>query len=479
VAATGTDSRLDRIEHIVVLMLENRSFDHMLGYLSLEGGRDDVDGLKDGMQNEYGGAPYPPRRLKAGALLTKDHDPDHSGGATTKQINSGAMDGFVASYAETLQKRGVSVDDAGLIMGYHNAEDLPVYDHLAREFCVCDRWHSSVPGATWPNRLYAVSGKADGSRDDKTPAPLYDNKSFVRHLDAADVSWRWYSFDPATLRCVDSKYLLDLGHYHRFRFFDKATLRWQTAAEEVVVIDEASASFLQDAASGDLPAVSWIDPNFNDLNLWGSASNDDHPPSNVLDGQDLVFRVYHALATSPRWQQTLLVITYDEHGGFYDHVAPPEAPDDDPVQFGSYGVRVPAILVSPWVSQKQVCKTLFDHTSIIKTILTRFCPQELERRTGVDGVLHWLREGHPHYMGKRVASATSLAEVLDLDEPRAAPDHADLLELMAARRAEAARAVLTGPVPPATDRQLSDLQVGMAAAARTMRNEQQLPPGHP
>src|SRR5207247_6110256 len=106
-------------------------------------------------------------------------------------------------------------------------------------------------------------------------------------------------------------------------------------------------SFLKRAAQGDLPAVSWIDPNFVDVNLGPGASDDDHPPSDLLAGQELVFRLFNAVVRSPVWPKMLLVITYDEHGGFYDHVAPPAAEDDDP-GFRGYGPRVPAIVVSPW-----------------------------------------------------------------------------------------------------------------------------------
>jgi phospholipase C len=359
-------SQLAKVDHIVVVMLENRSFDHMLGYLSLEGGRADVNGLAAGMSNAHAGRSYPVHHLASTQMAGKDLDPDHSGAATARQINGGLMNGFAESYAATLASRHVADPDPGGVMGYFNAIDVPVYDHFAAEFCVCDRWHSSVPGATWPNRLYAVTGSADGSRDDKPPGspPLYDKPSFVRHLDAAGVSWRWYSYDPGTLRCIDRDYLL--GRYENFAFVDKLKLRWQTELEETVIIDEASASFLEDAVRGNLPSVSWIDPNFNDLNLVGSPSNDDHPPSDIQDGQELVYRIYNALATGPLWDKTLLIITYDEHGGFYDHVPPPPAQDVDPTTFGQYGIRVPAMIVSPWVPARSVNSTVFDHTSIIK-----------------------------------------------------------------------------------------------------------------
>src|SRR5436309_949113 len=167
--ATSDSQRggLQKIEHVVVLMLENRSFDHMLGYLSLEGGRSDVNGLRPGMKNSYGDKDYPIHRLTATRVPSEKWDPNHSAEATDHQIGDRTMDGFAASYGETLKGREVADPDPGLVMGYFGAEQVPVYDHIAAHFCVCDAWHSSVPGATWPNRLYAVAGSADGSRDDR------------------------------------------------------------------------------------------------------------------------------------------------------------------------------------------------------------------------------------------------------------------------------------------------------------------------
>ncbi len=255
VVADPAADNLRKIDNIVVLLMENRSFDHMLGYLKLEGNRPDVDGLTPGLNNSDGQKDY------------FIHHLDH-------------------------------------------------YDYLAAEFTLCDHWFSSVPGATWPNRLYA-------------------------------------------------------------------------------------------AAAGSLPSVCWIDPIF--VNTAGTfAANDDHPPADIRHGQEFVLAVYHALAGNPeQWQKTLLVIVYDEHGGFYDHVAPPPAEDDKPT-FRSYGVRVPAILISPWVAQSKVVSTVFDHTSIIKTILLRFCRKA---------------DGSIPDMGKRVTSANHLGYALtearpsDIHEP--------------------------------------------------------------
>ena len=129
-----------------------------------------------------------------------------------------------------------------------------------------------------------------------------------------------------------------------------------TTLEEDLVLDVDAASFVEDARRGKLAQVSWVDPNFKDVNLAHIQSNDDHPPSDVQDGQELVFLVYNALASGPKWDKTLLLVLYDEHGGFYDHVEPPEAPDDDPATFGRYGIRVPALVVSPWVARGR-CRT--------------------------------------------------------------------------------------------------------------------------
>jgi phospholipase C len=475
-----TMANLDKIEHIVVLMLENRSFDHMLGYLSLEGGRSDVEGLKAGMSNSYGKRDYPIHRLEQTKVPSEKWDPNHSAKATDHQIGGGAMDGFAASYAETLKGRGVENPDPGLVMGYFGAEQVPVYDHLAAHFCVCDAWHSSVPGATWPNRLYAVAGSADGSRDDRPhpEPPIYDKASFIRHLDAAGIDWRWYSYDIGSLRAVDvAEY--GLGHHEHFRWVDRLKLGIETKAEELPFIDESAPSFIEEVASGELPPFSWIDPNFKDMNLVGSPSSDDHPPSDVKDGQELVFLVYNALASNPEvWEKCMLIVVYDEHGGFHDHVPPPEAPDDDPENFGRYGVRVPALVVSPWVEPASVGKERFDHTSIIKTVLGRFCPSELRQRSGASALVHWLEEGHPHYMGKRVAEANDLGRLLTRSEPRRPPNRRALAEWVAHRHSGRARQLHKGEVTGTKKVELSDLQRGILLFER-QRHDAGHPPGQP
>jgi phospholipase C len=436
---------LGAIDHIVVLMLENRSFDHMLGYLRLEGGRPDVDGLLPSMANEYAGATYPVHHLPS-TRLGDQQDPCHSGACVADQL-AGGNAGFVSNYAATHP----GDPDPGLVMGYYNAVDVDVYDHLAKTYAVCDAWYSSVPGATWPNRLYAVCGRADGSKDGRD-VPIYDIPSFVRHLDDAGVGWRWYSHDVATLRLCDAHYWL--GHFDRFAYFDRRSLLQPH-------------SFLDDAAAGRLPAVSWIDPNFVDVTFVGpSGSNDDHPPSDIRDGQELVLKTYNAVVRGPAWPSTLLVITYDEHGGFFDHVQPPAAPDDHP-DFRQYGVRVPALVVSPLIDRGVVSHAVYDHTSIIATILRRFCRAA---------------DGSVPSMGRRVDEAADLGGLLTRTAPRPSPGDAQLeplAEAVAQRHADLARAALMTPTAGAADpAKLNDLQQGLLAAREELRKAG-LPEGQP
>lgn len=440
--AGGPNDNLEKIDHIVVLMMENRSFDHMLGYLKLEGINPDVDGLDPAMSNTHKGQSYAVHRLPTGVF---EHDPGHGAAAVAQQL-SNHNGGFVDNYA------GIHVDDdPGLIMGYYNESSLPVYHYLARNFLFCDRWFCSVPGATWPNRLYSTAGKSP-SKDNKR-VPIYNVPSFARHLDNAGASWAWYAHDMSTLRLIDGKYRV--GHGSKFFWFDRRTL----------INPE---NFLDHAASGNLRAVSWIDPNFVDWSHTGpSGSNDDHPPSDVLAGQDLVLKLFNAVISSPAWSRTLLLIVYDEHGGFYDHVEPEDCADDNP-NFRSYGARVPAIVVSPWVEAGAVSHKVFDHTSIIKSILLRFC-----RRP--DGTI-------PD-MGARVTSAEQLGTLLTLKTPRQGipiDDYQHLYDRIGSWRVEGfkkrARAQTRGMAPPM--REVTEFQEGLEEARKRLR-EEGLPEGQP
>src|SRR5436190_6387813 len=192
---------LGRIEHIVVLMQENRSFDHMLGYLRLSGRRPELDGLTAEMANvyrdqsgkfpHYDGLSFGVHEL-LDPRMTKAQDPPHGGSSVDKQL-AGGMSGFVQTYMD--ERGGPSEVHPSDVMGYHSDRLLPVYDHLTEKFCVCDRWFSSVAGSTFPNRLYALAGHAAGKRDNTSP-PIYHLKSFFRHLDnRPGVSWMTFVHD--------------------------------------------------------------------------------------------------------------------------------------------------------------------------------------------------------------------------------------------------------------------------------------------
>jgi phospholipase C len=399
------------------------------------------------------------------------------------QIDGGTMGGFVKAFVRSRRPEDKVGEDLWIVpMGHYTAKDLPVYDYLARTFCVCDAWHSSVPGDTWPNRLYSIAGK-EGKKvehhllarfDRILPghplkalenAPIFDVPAFTRQL--ADEQWRWYSHDPATLRAVDSAYRGSDGvKRDNFAFFDRKKVAPLTEVLEAPIVGRDS--FLDDAARGVLRQVSWIDPNFIDLNVLDPNSNDDHPPSDIRAGQGFILEIVEALMRSPKWNETLLVIVYDEHGGFYDHQAPPAVIDD--TGYPTLGVRVPALLVGPRV-RREVCHDVFEHTSIIKTILRRFAPEP---------------EGAIARMPARVGHARDLSGVL-LDAPRDdIPEPDAAREAIAAWRAKARavrRADPAGTASPAPDGAgrpfvLHDFQDDFLRFALSMRHAG-LPSGQP
>jgi phospholipase C len=429
---------LDEIEHVVVLMLENRSFDHLLGYLSLQPDDSDIDGLESGMANTYEGRSHPIFRLTKTAL-EKAQDPCHSGACVDEQV-ADTNGGFAANYIRT--REGAGFAEPVVVMGYYDGDQLPVYDFLARRFCVCDRWFCPLRGATFPNRLYAVAGRAAGSRDNASP-PVYHLPSFVRHLDAARATWRWYTHEIfATIWAVDRDYLP--------KTFDNVR-----PFSSPFSFDD----FFSAAQAGTLPNVAWIDPNFVDVG-GPVGSNDDHPPSDVRAGQELVLRVFNALVRGPAWERTLLIVTYDEHGGFFDHVSPPAAADDDArSEFRAYGPRVPALVVSPRLDTR-VSHEVFDHTSIIKTCLARFCRRD---------------ETLIPDMGARVRAANHLGVLLDSEVKIARPDDASLEELASTLgrwRADALRAEveIQGEAVAPEPAVLTDFQEDYIAAREAVLN---------
>jgi phospholipase C len=489
-------TRLRSVKHIVVLMMENRSFDQMLGFLQGEGL--DVDGLSkakpnfDDAGNEYkpfewgpdDTAPDPPEGLKPKVL-----DPDHSPKGVRIQLRDDNT-GFVKNFAATRKDENgdpVKLDPEHLKvpMGHFGGRHLPVYKHLAHNFCVCDAWHSSIPGDTWPNRLYSLAGREGPSIGHKpgllsdllrevkglplvgalAGAPIFEVEAFTRQLH--DSQWRWYSHDPATLRAADKLYR-DFTHPKRgnFTYFSRKKMSLLTEGLEAAIVTHDS--FLDDAAKGELRDVSWIDPNFIDLRVLDPNSNDDHPPSDVKAGQSLVLELYEALANSPQWKDTVLVIVYDEHGGFYDHVTPPEV--DDASGYPTLGVRVPALVVGPRV-RKHVHHQTLEHTSLIATILRRFAASPEHALAA---------------MPERVRKAPHLGMLLEA-EPRADADiepRDELHEEMAQWRRKARRERRGTNSPSAApdgaghEFELHDFQNEFAQFVMAMRDAG-LPPGQP
>jgi phospholipase C len=491
----GGLERLHSVKHIVVLMMENRSFDQMLGFLQGEGL--DVDGLGSAMPNpDAAGNQYDPFEWGPGETMPptppghkpKLLDPCHSPSCVHSQLQNGNT-GFVRNFASTRkdeQGNPVELDPLYLKvpMGHFGGGHLPVYKHLAHNFCVCDAWHSSIPGDTWPNRLYSLAGREEPSIGHKpgllgelikdikglplvgglSGAPIFEVEAFTRQLH--DSQWRWYSHDPATLRAADSLYR-DFRHIKRdnFAYFNRKKVSLATEAGEAAIV--TGDSFLDDAARGELRDVSWIDPNFIDLSVLDPSSNDDHPPSDVKAGQALVLEIYEALASSPVWEDTVLVVVYDEHGGFYDHVAPPVV--DDGSGYPTLGVRVPALVVGPRV-RKFVCHETLEHTSLIATILQRFAANP---------------EHALHAMPERVRSAPHLGMLLEEEPSEEVVPRSDLHVEMTAWRTKARqdRRGTAQSVSPVADGaghrfELHDFQEEFAKFALAMRDAG-LPSGQP
>lgn len=357
---------LDKIDHFVVLMLENRSFDSMLGRLYPKS--DGFDGLS-GTESNLDSASksvvvWCENDIDHNAMVVPDPDPGELWTDINVQLFGAAqapaagakptMAGFVKNY-QSQSEQAAALYQAKNVMHYYTADQLPVLSGLARQFAVSDRWHASAPCQTWPNRFFLHTGSANGYENNSPARFPYEMPTIFNRFDALGVAngWKIYFHDmPQTLTLSKLWPRLD-----GFRYFEE---------------------FKKDAKEGRLPCYSFIEPRyFTDVNL----PNDQHPPHNVSMGEQLVADVYNALRNGPAWTRTLLLITYDEHGGCYDHVPPPAATPPSktasaPFNFDRYGVRVPAVIVSPLVSSGSVLrpggKFPFDHTSVLATLRKRF-----------------------------------------------------------------------------------------------------------
>jgi len=356
------------IEHVIVLMLENRSFDSMLGRLYPD--LSSFEGLTGAEFNMFSN-----KRLTVWNSLCIDQTtaciPDPNPGESFIDMNTqlfgsavaGAlanMGGFSKNYAA--QPPAKKPYDPRDVLHFFTPAQVPVISTLAKAFGVCDQWHASAPCQTWPNRFFAHTGTALGHVDNSTFPIPFPAPSIFRRLEDKDVSWRVYFHDvPQSLLLRDIWLISPL----RYRFFNQ---------------------FLVDAASGTLPNYSFIEPRFFSNPFSRNLPNDEHPPHNVLFGEQLIASIYNAVRASPLWEKSLFIITYDEHGGCYDHMPPPAAvPPDNNAQYGfnfdRYGVRVPAVVISPYIRPGTIIRPgadgqdpfrPFDHTSILATLRKLF-----------------------------------------------------------------------------------------------------------
>jgi len=322
---------LAHVDAIVVLCMENRSFDHYLGSLRLAEGRADVDGLVGTESNPSStGSSVPVHQL---ASFTPA-DPPHGWDACHQQWNNGANDGFVQAHA--------GADEAD-VMGYHVRSQIPVTYALADAGVVCNRWHAGVLGPTWPNRFYLHGATSKGQ---KSNLPVLGFTSIFDRLKAKSITGTNYYSDVAWAT----------GGYGKL--------------DGLATIER----FFEDAQAGNLPPFSIIDPSFS-----GGGANDDHPDHDIRMGQALIATVASALGQSPQWGRCLFVLTYDEHGGFFDHVAPPEVIDDNP-EFRRAGFRVPSLVVGPTVRRGCARDEVFEHSSVAATATRRFGLDPLNAR---------------------------------------------------------------------------------------------------
>jgi phospholipase C len=346
------------ILNVVVLMLENRSFDCMFGRLQdlLPG----IDGLTGDESNIWHGGNDANIKVWNDPGLTSitatipDPDPGERYADIAVQLNgrdgNSPMGGFVDNYMA--QRPADRPYDPKAVMHHFTPDQVPVLTRLATEFGVSDRWFASAPCQTWPNRFFAHTGTAAGYVNNDPPHFPYKMPTVFGRLAEKHCDWRVYFHDVPQASTLAT--LWDDVPRH-FRFFN---------------------AFLADAAAGALPNYSFIEPRYFTDKVLNVIPNDMHPPHNIIYGEQLVAQVYNAVRSGPKWQQTLLIVTYDEHGGCYDHFPPPPAVpptnDDADRMFNRYGVRVPAVIVSPYVRKGSIIRprgaTPFDHTTIAATL---------------------------------------------------------------------------------------------------------------
>ena len=342
----GTDT-IPQIEHIVVVMMENHSFDNYLGML----------GRGDGFRLDRHGRPRDTNPGTTGKPVRAFHMP------STCQLNAVPSQAWNASHISMDGRRndGFVKASGPVAMGYWTGDDLPFYYGLARTFVLCDRWFASTPSQTFSNRRFLLAATASGHiTNDFNFSVGPPNGTILERFDAHGITWRDYftSLPSAAL-------------------FPNAT---KNNSDKVVHIEQ----YFTDAAAGKLPAFSLVEPDFN--------KQSEENPQDIRVGEEFAARVINAAMQGPGWPKTLVVWCYDEHGGYYDHVPPPRAvapdstppdihvPPDQPGGYDRYGFRVPAVVISPRARRNHVSHVVYDHTSILKFIETKWNLPALTKR---------------------------------------------------------------------------------------------------
>ncbi len=424
------------IEHVIVLMLENRSFDHMLGYL------DHPDESFDGLLRDDYPEGHAPLHTTMDARYAIYPGPAHGHYGTMHQLlghrnfPSGANShdvtcgGFAGNYERKLpdEHKGKGYDQK--VMRAFNPVMVPVLSTLAKEFAVCDRWFCSAPMGTLPNRDFLHAGTAFGRRKNSI-APRNHKKTIFYRLQQAGKSWRTYS---SASGCHTWLYpQLFLGNRGN---------GWEHASQ-----------LIADIMNDDLPTYSFVEPDYGNFTGLGGTGNSQHPSqadslAEFVRGEKLIGSIYDALVkegtrkdTKRVFEKTAFIITYDEHGGFYDHVPPPAAysPDEDYLRDDNYvfkfnllGPRVPTVIVSPWVARHRAHHTLYDHTSVYQTLRRSFCPNRMPAGDR-DGTANTFSD---------VFTRSSPRHVRTANAPGTSEDYPLLLERNSVATAEALQGVL-------------------------------------
>jgi phospholipase C len=324
------------IDHIVVVMMENRSFDHLLGWLPGTNGKQAGLTFVDAAGNAHPTHPLAPD-FQGCAFA----DPDHSYDGARVEFNNGACDGWLRAGRNDLYS-----------IGYYVKADLPFLGQAASRWTVCDNYFSAILGPTFPNRFYLHSAVTDRVSNEYRVTTL---PTIWDRLAAKGLTGRYYAGNTSFLLLWNQKYNSITAKYARF---------------------------FADCRTGKLPHVAYVDPSFTLTDVGPGSGNtgfDDHPHADMRAGEWFLSRIYDAVTKSPAWPRTLLVITFDEWGGFFDHVPPPAGPDVDP-RYAQRGFRVPTLLISPYARRSAVDHRLYDHTSVLKMIQWRFGLEPLSAR---------------------------------------------------------------------------------------------------